>query len=58
MKSFEQKKAELIKLKTKLAKAKLVVFTTFARTGEKGLGVKQLAELKKGLRVAEAEYKE
>lgn len=56
MKSFAQKKAELAKLKNRLGRAKLTVFTTFARTGEKGLDVKQMAELKRGLRASQAEY--
>ena len=56
MKSFVQKKAELAKIKDKLAKAKISVFTTFSRSGEKGLNVTELGELKKRLRGVEAEY--
>jgi len=56
MKSFKQKKEELIKLKEKLAKSKLTIFTSFSRAGEKGLGVKEMQALKKGLRNVDSEY--
>jgi len=56
MKSFTQKKLELIKLKDKLAKSKLTVFTSFARAGEKGLSVKNMQTLKRSLRDADSEY--
>ncbi len=56
MKSKEQKKKELAGLKDKLAKAKIMIFTTFARAGEKGLAVSGMRELKKGLRAADSEY--
>lgn len=56
MKSFTQKKEELAKLKDKLAKAKIVVFSSFARKGEKGLNVSDMRELKKGLKAFDSEY--
>jgi large subunit ribosomal protein L10 len=56
MKSFQQKKEELSKLKDELTKAKIVVFTSFARAGEKGLNVSDMRELKKGLKSSDAEY--
>lgn len=56
MKSFQQKKEELAKLKDKLAKAKIAVFTSFAREGEKGLNVSDMRELKSGLRALDSEY--
>jgi large subunit ribosomal protein L10 len=56
MKSKQQKKKELIKLQEKLSKAKILIFTTFAREGEKGLGVGDLRALKKDLRASDSEY--
>lgn len=56
MKSFEQKKEELANLKNKLAKAKLVILSSFGRAGEKGLDVKAMRELKNNLRAANSEY--
>ena len=56
MKSFAQKKAELAELKDKLVKAKLVIFTSFARAGEKGLNVAEMRNLKKALRAVNGEY--
>lgn len=56
MKSFEHKKQELVKLKEKLAKAKLVVLSSFARGSEKGLNVSEMRGLKKDLKAVEAEY--
>jgi large subunit ribosomal protein L10 len=56
MKSFTQKKKELAKLKEKLAKSKLTVFTSFSRAGEKGLNVKSMQALKRSLRAVESEY--
>ena len=55
MKSKTQKKEELKKLKAKLPKSKITVFTTFSRAGEKGLSVAQMSELKKALRAIDAE---
>ncbi len=55
MKPKSQKKEELKKLKAKLPKAKITVFTTFSRAGEKGLSVAQMSELKKALRTMDAE---
>lgn len=56
MKSFKQKKEELAKLKEKLAKSKMTIFTSFARAGEKGLNVKDMQTLKKNLRKVDSEY--
>ena len=56
MKPKSQKKEELKKLKAKLPKSKITVFTTFSRAGEKGLSVAQMSELKKTLRAMDAEY--
>lgn len=56
MKPKLQKKEELKKLKAKLPKSKITVFTTFSRAGEKGLSVAQMSELKKALRTMDAEY--
>lgn len=56
MKQKSQKKEELKKLKAKLPKSKITVFTTFSRAGEKGLSVAQMSELKRALRAMEAEY--
>lgn len=56
MKTFQQKKEELAKLKDKLAKAKIVIFTSFAREGEKGLNVTEMKALKNDLRGVDSEY--
>ncbi len=55
MKPKSQKKEELKKLKEKLPKSKITVFTTFSRAGEKGLSVAQMSELKRALRAMNAE---
>jgi len=55
MKSKTQKSTELKKLKEKLPKSKITIFTTFSRAGEKGLSVAQMSELKKALRIMNAE---
>lgn len=55
MKSKSIKKEELKKLKSKLPKSKITIFTTFSRAGEKGLSVAQMSELKKALRAIDAE---
>ena len=55
MKSKSLKKEELKKLKVKLPKSKITIFTTFSRAGEKGLSVAQMSELKKALRAIDAE---
>ncbi len=55
MKSKSQKSEELKKLKEKLPKSKITIFTTFSREGEKGLSVSQMSELKKTLRGINAE---
>ena len=56
MKSKAQKKEELAGLKDKLSKAKITIFTTFAREGERGLTVSGMRALKKDLRAADSEY--
>lgn len=56
MKPKSQKREELKKLKAKLPKSKITIFTTFSRAGEKGLSVAQMSELKKALRALDAEY--
>jgi len=50
MKTRSQKQSELGKLKEKLPKSTITIFTTFAREGEKGLSVAQMQELKRALR--------
>lgn len=50
MKSKAQKSQDLKKLKKELDKAKISIFTTFSRAGEKGLSVAQMRELKNSLR--------
>lgn len=55
MKPKSLKKEELKKLKAKLPKSKITIFTTFSRAGEKGLSVAQMSELKKALRTMDAE---
>lgn len=56
MKSKQRKIEELSKLKEKLPKSKITVFTSFAKPGEKGLSVAQATQLKRMLRDNEAEY--
>ena len=56
MKSRTQKSAELKTLKSKLPKAKISVFTSFSKAGEKGLSVAQMTELKRLLRSLGSEY--
>ena len=56
MKSFEQKKKDLAKLRDKLKRSKLAVLTSFARAGEKGLNVSQMRDLKKSLKETDSEY--
>lgn len=55
MKPKSLKKEELKKLKAKLPKSKITIFTTFSRAGEKGLSVAQVSELKRALRAMDAE---
>lgn len=56
MKSKSQKKEELSKLKDKLPKSQLTIFTAFSPVGQKGLSVAQMRQLKRALREAEADY--
>ncbi len=56
MKSRNQKKEELKALQSKLPDSQITVFTSFARSGEKGLSVAQMTQLKRLLREALSEY--
>ena len=56
MKSKNQKSEELARLKDKLPKSKITVFTSFSKAGEKGLSVAQMTELKRLLRSMKSEY--
>jgi|SRR3989344_646006 len=56
MKSKQRKSEELAKLKERLPKSKITVFTSFAKPGEKGLSVAQATQLKRLLRSLEGEY--
>lgn len=56
MKSKSRKSEELAKLKKKLPESKISVFTSFSQSGEKGLSVAQMTELKRLLRSLGAEY--
>jgi large subunit ribosomal protein L10 len=56
MKTKTQKKEELKSLQNKLPKSQITVFTSFARTGEKGLSVAQMMQLKRLLREVKSEY--
>ena len=55
MKLKSTKREELKKLKAKLPKSKITIFTTFSRAGEKGLSVAQMSELKRALRAMDPE---
>ena len=56
MKTKVQKKEELKSLQSKLPESQITVFTSFARSGEKGLSVAQMTQLKRLLREAHSEY--
>ena len=56
MKTKAQKKETVKDLSQKMPEAEMVVFTSYSRTGEKGLSVAKMRELKKALRVLGAEY--
>lgn len=56
MKTKVQKQEELKSLQSKLPKSQITVFTSFARTGEKGLSVAQMTQLKRLLRETKSEY--
>lgn len=56
MKTKGQKKQELKSLQNKLPDSQITVFTSFARSGEKGLSVAQMTQLKRLLREAHSEY--
>jgi large subunit ribosomal protein L10 len=56
MKTKQQKSEELNALRGKIPASKITVFTSFARSGEKGLSVAQMTELRKLLRSLGAEF--
>lgn len=56
MKSKIQKKEAVKDLDNKLSKANIIVFTSFAKEGEKGLNTSQMQTLKKSLRSSNSEY--
>ncbi len=56
MKTKVQKKQELKALEAKLPDSQITIFTSFARSGEKGLSVAQMTELKRALRSVDSEY--
>jgi large subunit ribosomal protein L10 len=56
MKSQLQKKESLKKLKDKISKAKITIFTSFSRAGERGLSVAEIRELRKRLINSDSEY--
>lgn len=56
MKTKEQKKETLKKISDKLSKAKIVIFTSFMKEGEKGLSVSEAQELRRSLREVESDY--
>ena len=56
MKTKVQKLADADNLKSKIPASKLTVCTSFGRTGEKGLSVAQMTELRRLLRSINADY--
>ena len=56
MKTFKQKSKALEKIKDKLNRSKIAVFTSFVRQGEKGMSVAQMRDLRNALRPLDAEY--
>lgn len=56
MKTFTTKKKNLGKIKEKAEKSKVVIFTSFARSGEKGLGVAEMTKLRRELRKLNSEF--
>lgn len=56
MKNRTQKQKELKALQGKLPESQITVFTSFARSGEKGLSVAQMTQLKRLLREIDSEY--
>lgn len=56
MKTKAQKKEATDTLANKLPVSTIVIFTTFARHGAKGLSVAQMQELKRSLRTGDGEY--
>lgn len=55
MKTFSTKKKNLDKIKEKAIKSKVIVFASFARAGEKGLGVADMTKLRRDLRKINSE---
>ena len=56
MKTRQQKQEELTAIKEKLAKAKIIIFSSFAQVGQKGLTVSGMKELRASLRPLDAQY--
>jgi large subunit ribosomal protein L10 len=56
MKTKQQKAEALQDLQGKLERAKITIFTSYARTNEKGLSVADMRELRKSLRPSDSEY--
>src|SRR5690349_7449700 len=56
MKTKAQKQESLKKIKDKLGKAKITLFTSFSQAGSKGLKVSDMHELRNNLRPLESEY--
>lgn len=56
MKTKAQKKESIDSLAGVLPSSSITIFTTFARTGEPGLSVAQLQQLKRALRKVDGEY--
>lgn len=56
MKTREQKTKEITQIKEKFSRSKILVFTSFAREGEKGLNVSEMRSLKNDLRAINSEY--
>lgn len=56
MKSKAKKSEELKELKDKLPKSEIIIFTSFSKTGEKGLSVARMTGLKRLLRSLGSEY--
>ena len=56
VKTKAQKREDINKIKEKASHAKMIVFTAYAKEGERGLSVDQLGILKKSLRGVDVKY--
>lgn len=56
MKTFSTKKKSLGNIKEKAQKSKVIIFASFARAGEKGLGVAEMTQLRRELRKINSEF--